>query len=86
MPIAQCKIHYFGFNWIACFLMFSFASKDSLRCLAFALKRMPLDQQTLSPNDEANMTYIGMVWSASFSHDIFSILIMWNVKIIFGVL
>ncbi|KMZ56023.1 Sarcoplasmic/endoplasmic reticulum calcium ATPase 1 [Zostera marina] len=39
----------------------SFASKDSLRCLAFALKRMPLDQQTLSPNDEANMTYIGMV-------------------------
>lgn len=39
----------------------SLAAKDSLRCLAFALKKMPLGQQVLSSDDEANMTFIGLV-------------------------
>lgn len=39
----------------------SFAGKDTLRCLALALKRMPTGQQTLSYEDEANLTFIGLV-------------------------
>ncbi|XP_052147200.1 calcium-transporting ATPase 3, endoplasmic reticulum-type [Oryza glaberrima] len=39
----------------------SFAGKDTLRCLALALKRMPEGQQSLSYNDEANLTFIGLV-------------------------
>ncbi|CAA6667467.1 unnamed protein product [Spirodela intermedia] len=39
----------------------SLAGKDTLRCLAFALKRMPLGQQTLYPEDEADLTFIGLV-------------------------
>ncbi|XP_020256295.1 calcium-transporting ATPase 3, endoplasmic reticulum-type isoform X2 [Asparagus officinalis] len=39
----------------------SFAGKDSLRCLALALKRMPTGQQTLSYEDETNLTFIGLV-------------------------
>ncbi|KAK1322635.1 Calcium-transporting ATPase 3, endoplasmic reticulum-type [Acorus calamus] len=39
----------------------SFAGKDTLRCLALALKRMPMGQQTLSLEDEANLTFIGLV-------------------------
>lgn len=40
---------------------FSFAGKDTLRCLALALKRMPEGQQSLSYDDEANLTFIGLV-------------------------
>ncbi|CAN6458975.1 unnamed protein product [Victoria cruziana] len=39
----------------------SFAGKDSLRCLALALKRMPPGQHTLSLEDEENLTFIGLV-------------------------
>ncbi|XP_008790243.2 calcium-transporting ATPase 3, endoplasmic reticulum-type isoform X1 [Phoenix dactylifera] len=39
----------------------SFAGKDTLRCLALALKRMPLGLQTLCHEDEANLTFIGLV-------------------------
>uniref|UniRef100_A0A453HAP7 Cation-transporting P-type ATPase C-terminal domain-containing protein n=1 Tax=Aegilops tauschii subsp. strangulata TaxID=200361 RepID=A0A453HAP7_AEGTS len=39
----------------------SFAGKDTLRCLALALKRMPEGQQSLSYADEANLTFIGLV-------------------------
>lgn len=39
----------------------SFAGKDTLRCLALALKRMPEGQQSLSYDDEANLTFIGLV-------------------------
>ncbi|OAY62961.1 Calcium-transporting ATPase 3, endoplasmic reticulum-type [Ananas comosus] len=39
----------------------SFAGKDTLRCLALALKRMPTGQQTLSYEDESNLTFIGLV-------------------------
>ncbi|KAG1341808.1 Calcium-transporting ATPase [Cocos nucifera] len=39
----------------------SFAGKDTLRCLALALKRMPMGQQTLCHEDEANLTFIGLV-------------------------
>jgi len=42
-------------------IFFSFAGKDTLRCLALALKRMPTGQQTLSYEDEANLTFIGLV-------------------------
>ncbi|XP_073159366.1 calcium-transporting ATPase 3, endoplasmic reticulum-type isoform X2 [Henckelia pumila] len=39
----------------------SFAGKETLRCLALALKRMPLGQQVLSFNDEKDLTFIGLV-------------------------
>ncbi|XP_039782726.1 calcium-transporting ATPase 3, endoplasmic reticulum-type-like [Panicum virgatum] len=39
----------------------SFAGKDTLRCLALALKRMPPGQQSISYADEANLTFIGLV-------------------------
>ncbi|KAF8410248.1 hypothetical protein HHK36_002773 [Tetracentron sinense] len=39
----------------------SFAGKETLRCLALALKRMPMGQQTLSFDDEKDLTFIGLV-------------------------
>ncbi|KAL6527333.1 Calcium-transporting ATPase 3, endoplasmic reticulum-type [Orobanche gracilis] len=39
----------------------SFAGKETLRCLALALKRMPLGQQALSYDDEKDLTFIGLV-------------------------
>lgn len=39
----------------------SFAGKESLRCLALALKRMPVGQQALSLDDEKDLTFIGLV-------------------------
>lgn len=39
----------------------SFAGKETLRCLALALKRVPMDQQTLSYDDEKDLTFIGLV-------------------------
>ncbi|KAK4787617.1 hypothetical protein SAY86_011450 [Trapa natans] len=38
-----------------------FAGKETLRCLALALKRMPLGQKTLSFDDEKDMIFIGLV-------------------------
>ncbi|KAM7516976.1 hypothetical protein LguiA_006559 [Lonicera macranthoides] len=39
----------------------SFAGKETLRCLALALKRMPMGQQSLSFDDEKDLTFIGLV-------------------------
>ncbi|KAA8537867.1 hypothetical protein F0562_027553 [Nyssa sinensis] len=39
----------------------SFAGKETLRCLALALKRMPVGQQSLSFDDEKDLTFIGLV-------------------------
>ncbi|CAA0809061.1 Calcium-transporting ATPase 3- endoplasmic reticulum-type [Striga hermonthica] len=39
----------------------SFAGKETLRCLALALKRMPLGKQALSYDDEKDLTFIGLV-------------------------
>ncbi|KAM5565902.1 hypothetical protein ABKV19_019751 [Rosa sericea] len=39
----------------------SFAGKETLRCLALAFKRMPMDVPTLSHNDEKDLTFIGLV-------------------------
>ncbi|KAI5655174.1 hypothetical protein M9H77_32361 [Catharanthus roseus] len=39
----------------------SFAGKETLRCLALALKRMPMGQQSLSFDDERELTFIGLV-------------------------
>lgn len=39
----------------------NFAGRDTLRCLALALKRMPVDQQVLSVDDERDLTFIGLV-------------------------
>ncbi|XP_058069765.1 calcium-transporting ATPase 3, endoplasmic reticulum-type isoform X2 [Magnolia sinica] len=39
----------------------SLAGKETLRCLALALKRMPMGQQTLSFEDERELTFIGLV-------------------------
>ncbi|XP_058222026.1 calcium-transporting ATPase 3, endoplasmic reticulum-type isoform X1 [Rhododendron vialii] len=39
----------------------SFAGKETLRCLALALKRMPMGQQALSFDDEKDLTFIGLV-------------------------
>ncbi|XP_052202251.1 calcium-transporting ATPase 3, endoplasmic reticulum-type [Diospyros lotus] len=39
----------------------SFAGKETLRCLALALKRMPMGQQTLTFDDEKDLTFIGLV-------------------------
>lgn len=41
----------------------SFAGKETLRCLALALKRMPMGQQSLSFDDENDLTFIGLVCS-----------------------
>lgn len=37
----------------------SFAGKETLRCLALALKRLPMDQRVLSFDDEKDLTFIG---------------------------
>lgn len=39
----------------------SFAGKETLRCLALALKRMPMGRQALSFDDEKDLTFIGLV-------------------------
>lgn len=39
----------------------SFAGKETLRCLALAIKRMPPGQQTLALNDERELTFVGLV-------------------------
>ncbi|GKV20049.1 hypothetical protein SLEP1_g30224 [Rubroshorea leprosula] len=39
----------------------SFAGKETLRCLALALKIMPLGQHTISLEDEKDLTFIGLV-------------------------
>lgn len=39
----------------------SFAGKETLRCLALALKRMPNGQQALSLEDEKDLTFVGLV-------------------------
>ncbi|KAL2655047.1 hypothetical protein AAZV13_04G043300 [Glycine max] len=39
----------------------SFAGKETLRCLALALKWMPSTQQSLSFDDEKDLTFIGLV-------------------------
>ncbi|KMT03866.1 hypothetical protein BVRB_8g188370 [Beta vulgaris subsp. vulgaris] len=39
----------------------SFAGKETLRCLAVALKRLPMDQHVLSFDDEKDLTFIGLV-------------------------
>lgn len=44
----------------------SFAGKETLRCLALALKRMPMGQQSLSFDDENDLTFIGLVCSLFF--------------------
>ncbi|XP_021889619.1 calcium-transporting ATPase 3, endoplasmic reticulum-type [Carica papaya] len=39
----------------------SLAGKQTLRCLALALKQMPRGQQTLSSDEEKDLTFIGLV-------------------------
>ncbi|XP_050214126.1 calcium-transporting ATPase 3, endoplasmic reticulum-type [Mercurialis annua] len=39
----------------------SFAGKETLRCLALAMKQMPTGQQSLSFDDEKDLTFIGLV-------------------------
>ncbi|CAN1135632.1 Calcium-transporting ATPase 3, endoplasmic reticulum-type, partial [Linum perenne] len=39
----------------------SFAAKETLRCLALAMKQMPMAQQSLSLHDEKDLTFIGLV-------------------------
>ncbi|CAL5444499.1 unnamed protein product [Camellia sinensis] len=39
----------------------SFARKEALRCLALALKRMPMGHQTVSFDDEKDLTFVGLV-------------------------
>lgn len=39
----------------------SFAGKETLRCLSLAFKQMPVGQQTLSYEDEKDLTFIGLV-------------------------
>ncbi|KAM7255629.1 hypothetical protein ACFE04_008527 [Oxalis oulophora] len=39
----------------------SFAGKETLRCLALAVKQMPASQQSLSVDDEKDLTFIGLV-------------------------
>lgn len=42
-------------------LCISLAGKEALRCLALALKQMPINRQTLSYDDEKDLTFIGLV-------------------------
>ncbi|CAL5361912.1 unnamed protein product [Camellia sinensis] len=39
----------------------SFARKEALRCLALALKRMPMGHQAVSFDDEKDLTFVGLV-------------------------
>ncbi|KAK9163663.1 hypothetical protein Syun_004565 [Stephania yunnanensis] len=39
----------------------SFAGKETLRCLALAMKWMPIEQQSISYEDEKDLTFIGLV-------------------------
>lgn len=42
-------------------LFVSLAGKETLRCLALACKQMPSGQQSLSYDNENNLTFIGLV-------------------------
>nr|GEV47182.1 calcium-transporting ATPase 2, endoplasmic reticulum-type [Tanacetum cinerariifolium] len=42
-------------------MLSSFAGKDTLRCLALALKRMPIGHQNISLHEEKDLTFIGLV-------------------------
>ncbi|GER31105.1 calcium-transporting ATPase 3 family protein [Striga asiatica] len=46
----------------------SFAGKETLRCLALALKRMPLGKQALSYDDEKDLTFIGLLTPHLFNN------------------
>eukprot|EP00249_Psilotum_nudum_P020077 c27552_g1_i1 orf=73-3078(+) len=39
----------------------SYGQKEALRCLAIALKQMPIGQQTLTIEDEFGLTFVGLV-------------------------
>ena len=39
----------------------SYGEKETLRCLALALKPMPMGQQTVALDDEYNLTFVGLV-------------------------
>lgn len=41
--------------------MCSYGQKETLRCLALALKPMPMGQQTVALDDESNLTFVGLV-------------------------
>lgn len=53
----------------------SFAGKETLRCLALALKRMPTGQQALSLDDENDLTFIGLVCSLFYVTNFSSLLL-----------
>lgn len=53
--------YYFSFGLHNVSSLVSFAGKETLRCLALALKIMPMGQQTLSIDDEKDLTFIGLV-------------------------
>jgi len=48
--------------WLVC----SYGEKETLRCLALALKPMPMGQQTLALDDEYNLTFVGLVACTTF--------------------
>jgi Ca2+ transporting ATPase len=41
--------------------LISYGQKETLRCLAVALKPMPMGQQTVTLDDEYNLTLVGLV-------------------------
>lgn len=41
--------------------LYSYGQKETLRCLALALKPMPMGQQSLTLADECNLTFVGLV-------------------------
>jgi Ca2+ transporting ATPase len=41
--------------------LYSYGEKETLRCLALALKPMPMGQQTVALDDEYNLTFVGLV-------------------------
>lgn len=59
LPFFGCWVFLF-LKLLTCLLV-SFAGKETLRCLALALKWMPLSQQRLSYDDEKDLTFIGLV-------------------------
>lgn len=58
-----CTSYLRIFRWCVIFFPSSFAGKETLRCLALALNRMPMGQQSLSFDDENDLTFIGLVCS-----------------------
>ncbi|CAL5354952.1 unnamed protein product [Camellia sinensis] len=57
----ESRFHRFEMAMQGCDVVVVITGKEALRCLALALKRMPMGHQTVSFDDEKDLTFVGLV-------------------------